>query len=163
MPEPELIPAPATNNGTVTKLTTRNALVEDVAFGRLADQQRLSSYDPNTAAGLMLEVLLSSPTDLKAAESDGQVLEVVNWLVGRRVLPDPETGEPREGPFLAFSLAGEKTWGTGSAGAIRSWSVIVANKGPGPYDPPLQLMVKHTRLSGGRPYYILLPITGLPQ
>ena len=163
MSETELIDAPKPDATKLVKTVARHALIEDVCFGMTDSVQRLCSFDTQTDEGLAREITLDNPTDFKATETDGLVLNIVHWLAGRRTLPDPKTGEMRDGPFLAFELDDGSTWGTGSAGCVRSWAKIVASKGRGPYKPPLRVMVKHLELSGKRNYFILLPVSGLPQ
>ena len=128
-----------------------------VAFGHANGCDRIYNFDPSDVALIDKAIAASAPPDIRGADAGQLVFPLKYWAVGRRAMENPETGEMEVRPWLALIDADGKTLGCQSQGAIRSLEEIVRLLGPGPYDPPLPVLVKHTRLSGNRPYYILIP------
>ena len=115
----------------------------------------IGSRSPTGIEGARYILALTGPSDLRAADLDGQAFGVLDWLVHEISLVDAASGDERSALRLVLCDERGQTLSCVSDIAIRDWATVVEACGPGPYEPviPIRIVARKTR--AGRTMYTL--------
>ena len=100
--------------------------------------------------GLCLQMKLTGPSDFRAEDVLGVVFPLAFWMVRPAEFTNPETGEVKAGTRVTLADPAGKTIAVASDYVYDSLLRLVSFAGPGPYTPPIPIMLREVRTRQGR-------------
>jgi hypothetical protein len=100
--------------------------------------------------GLSLQMKLTGPADLRSEDAIGTVFQLAFWMVRPAEFVNSETGEVTNGVRVTLADAAGKTISAASIGVYDSLCRLVSFAGPGPWTPPIPIMLREVRTRQGR-------------
>ena len=101
-----------------------------------------TSLDVATEEGQITLINATGPPDLTIDEYDGKTFLISHYVVWTSQTVDEETGEVREHPRTTLIDPDGRTLQTTSEFVPHRLSLLCAMRGPGPYDPPVPIVVR---------------------
>lgn len=99
---------------------------------------------------LSLQMKLTGPSDLRTEDVLDCVFSLAFWMVRPAEFVNEETGEVTTGVRVTLADPAGKTLAAASLGVYDSLCRLVSFAGPGPYTPPVPIMLREVRTRHGR-------------
>lgn len=117
----------------------------------------VSNYDPASAAEQDLPFLAVGPATYRAEDLRGRAFPIKWWVAHVVQVANQETGDYTSVVRVVFISADKQTLSFVSQGILQSLSLLIQTRGPGPYEPPLRVMLNESRSARKRRFYTLTP------
>ncbi len=115
--------------------------------------QMIGSINMDSEAGKLAFLNCRSEPDFKAADMNGEIFKIENWIVSRQHYDGKEDEEERDGIRIALIDPEGRILGCSSDALGRGLDDLFIVRGRGPYDPPVGISLTPATTGGGRRTY----------
>lgn len=128
---------------------------------------RAAFADPSKAPAVLSNIAQDDPdgdalfmrtlgeADYAAEDMFGIEFELTRWIVMPVTWESDDNGEARQGLRTILIDSQGRTASFGSDGIVKSLDMLIARRGPGPWNPPIKIKLAQIKLKSGHRTYAL--------